>query len=58
MVQKKWSASNCCPKLQNKDGITVAMILARYGSEEVQRLWLEKWSAISVQSYKASAERQ
>ena len=46
MVQKKWSASNCCPKLQNKDGVTVAMVLAAGScSEDVQRLWLEKWSA-------------
>ena len=46
MVQKKWSASDCCPKLQNKDGVTVAMVLAAGScSEDVQRLWLEKWSA-------------
>jgi len=46
MVQKKWSASDCCPELQNKDGVTVAMVLAAGScSEDVQRLWLEKWSA-------------
>ena len=39
---EKWSASDCCPNLQDKKGRTVAMILALHGSEEVQRLWREK----------------
>ena len=30
--------------LQDKNGRTVAMYLARYGKPDVQRLWLKKWS--------------
>ena len=41
---EKWSASDCCSRLQDSTGDTVAMYLAMYGSDEVQRFWLEKWS--------------
>ncbi len=42
---EKWSASDCCPQLQDRFGYTVALHLAEFGSADVQRLWLEKWPA-------------